>query len=84
MMDIHGTISKNKTLKANFSKTLEIDGKIVHPANDVYKGSYIVTPSEDVQILHTEGLVMNDDVTIDKIPDNYGLITWNGTILTVS
>ena len=83
-MEIHGNITKIKTIEADFSKSLELDGKLVHPAKDTYKGSYNVTPSNIVQILHTEGLVMNDDVTIEKIPDNYGLITWNGTVLTVS
>ena len=27
---------------------------------------------------------MTDDVTIKPIPQNYGLITWNGSFLTVS
>lgn len=83
-MEIQATLIRDKTIHADFSKGLDIDGKIVHPAKDIYNGSYVVTPSKQTQILKTEGLVMNDDVVIEKVPDNYGLISWNGFILTVS
>ena len=49
-----------------------------------YTGTYTVTPTNTTQILNTSGLVMNDNVTIDPIPSNYGLITYNGGIITVS
>lgn len=83
-MEIQATLIRDKTIHADFSTSLDIDGKIVHPAQNIYNGSYIVTPSTQTQILETEGLVMNDDVIIEKIPDNYGLISWNGFVLTVS
>lgn len=49
-----------------------------------YEGEYHVTPSASTQTLLTEGLRMTQNVTIDPIPSNYGLITWNGSIITVS
>lgn len=49
-----------------------------------YAGPYIITPSEDTQVLNTTGLKMTDNVTVEPIPENYGLITWNGSVLTVS
>ena len=49
-----------------------------------YTGEYEVTPSEETQVLITKHLRMTDNVTINPIPSNYGLITWNGSILTVS
>ncbi len=49
-----------------------------------YEGSYSVTPSASEQILETEGLRMTQNVTINPIPSNYGLITWNGSVITVS
>ena len=49
-----------------------------------YTGEYIVTPSQETQILAATGMRMTNDVTIDPIPSNYGLITWNGSIITVS
>ena len=51
---------------------------------DPYTGSYTVTPAAEEQILATRGLRMTDDITIAPIPDNYGLITWSGSVLTVS
>ena len=51
---------------------------------DPFEGPYAVTPAAEAQVLHTEGLSMTGDVTINPIPSNYGLITWNGTYLTVS
>jgi hypothetical protein len=49
-----------------------------------YDGPYEVTPSAEAQTLDTSGLVMTDSVTVNPIPSNYGLITWNGATLTVS
>lgn len=49
-----------------------------------YKGEYEVTPSAETQTLETQGLTLNENITIKPIPSNYGLITWDGSILTVS
>ena len=51
---------------------------------DPYEGSYEVTPSATAQVLATGGHTMTADIVIDPIPSNYGLITWNGSTLTVS
>lgn len=49
-----------------------------------YTGEYTVTPSAETQTLETNGLRMTDNITINPIPSNYGLITWNGSTITVS
>ena len=49
-----------------------------------YEGAYTVTPSQVAQVLATNGKVMTGDLTVEPIPQNYGLITWNGSILTIS
>lgn len=49
-----------------------------------YTGPYEVTPTRETQVLGTAGRRMASDVTIAPIPQNYGLITWNGATLTVS
>ena len=51
---------------------------------DPYTGPFEVTPSGETQVLNTSGLMMPQSVTINPIPSNYGLITWNGSTLTVS
>ena len=54
------------------------------PWPDEYTGAYEVTPTQSTQILNTADLVMSDNVVINPIPSNYGLVTWNGSVLTVS
>lgn len=49
-----------------------------------YEGVVSVTPSADLQVLQTKDLRMTDDITINPIPQNYGLITYNGSTITVS
>lgn len=49
-----------------------------------YTGEYEVTPSAETQTLDTAGLRLTRSITVNPIPQNYGLITWNGAFLTVS
>ena len=51
---------------------------------DVYDGAYEVTPSSDTQVLETGAKLMTQNVTVNPIPSNYGLITYNGSFITVS
>lgn len=54
------------------------------PPPQPYEGDYVVTPTQSTQTLSTAGMKMTGNVTINPIPNNYGLITWNGSIITVS
>lgn len=49
-----------------------------------YQGPYEVTPSQQTQTLGTAGHELSQNITINPIPSNYGLITYNGAYLTVS
>lgn len=49
-----------------------------------YHGAYTITPSSEPQVLDTDTLILDDNITINPIPSNYGLITWDGTKITVS
>ena len=51
---------------------------------EIYSGPYVVTPSGQTQTLSTENRILTQDVVVNPIPNNYGLITWNGTVITVS
>ena len=51
---------------------------------EAYIGEYEVTPSSETQTLDTTGKRMTRPVVVNPIPNNYGLITWNGSFLTVS
>lgn len=51
---------------------------------DGYSGQTVITPTQNEQVLATAGLVVAENIIINPIPSNYGLITWDGSTLTVS
>ena len=68
----------DSNLKAEFSPYIEV------PVADYYSGPYEVTPSENTQLIDCGGLVALRDIVVNPIPSNWGKITWNGSVLTVS
>ena len=50
----------------------------------IYDGAVSVTPSAETQTLRTENKSLMSDIIINPIPNNYGLITWDGSTITVS
>ena len=54
------------------------------PTQSDYDGPYEITPTNQAQILSTADKVLEADIVIEPIPSNYGLITWNGTVINVS
>lgn len=59
-------------------------GTVIEILPDVYQGEYEITPSAEAQIIPAGGMNLARDITVNPIPQNYGLITWNGSYLTVS
>lgn len=53
-------------------------------AVDEYSGPYEFTPGNAPQVVEIANKKATADITIGPIPDNYGLITWDGSTLTVS
>ncbi len=51
---------------------------------DVYEGAYEFTPTDEPQTIAIENKRATQNITINPIPSNYGLITWDGATLTVS
>ena len=49
-----------------------------------YEGSYEFTPSSQTQYAPTAFMTCLGDIKINPIPSNYGLITYDGTVITVS
>ena len=50
----------------------------------VYDGATELTPSAETQVLQTNQYALRSNIVVNPIPSNYGLITWNGSTLTVS
>lgn len=72
------------TLSESVFVDIGFDGVTYPVYPETYKGAYNVVPSMERQVLNTESLTMTDDVVVEKIPECYGLITWNGSFLRVS
>lgn len=51
---------------------------------DPFTGDYEITPSSETQTLLTKNLRMTDNVVINPVPSNYGLVTWDGSVITIS
>lgn len=85
--ELSGTLTSPGTISGSLSGSKTIAGELTIPSAVLppsYEGEYEVTPSEETQTLATDSLYMRGNITINPIPSNYGLITWNGSTLTVS
>lgn len=76
-------------LDGELSLDLQLDGEfgvVIGGGGDlpVYTGEITVTPTQETQVLETADHSVLDNITINPIPHNYGLITWDGSALTVS
>lgn len=80
-MNVYGELTGTLTSPGRISGTLTVPEYVLPPA---YTGTYEVTPSAETQTLETDTFYMNGNITINPIPNNYGLITWDGSTLTVS
>ena len=77
--DLQAVFIDASSLAAEFGDVIEVDKHI-----NQYEGPYEVTPTQDTQILSTAMKMAVEDIVINPIPSNYGLITWDGSVLTVS
>lgn len=85
MDKLYGRLVSVGSLSGTLSGENTISGELApfKPSGN-YHGETVVTPSSETQVLETAGKTLKDDITINPIPSNYGLITWNGSTLTVS
>lgn len=64
--------------------SLKIGGSMYAVGPPRYEGPYEVTPSQSEQVLPTEGKHTLENIVVQPIPWYYGLITYNGSTITVS
>ena len=88
MLILDGELKMVTMLDGEMSANIVLDGEatiVTEYSNyDEYTGVVDVTPSDVEQTLATNGLLMRSNITIQPIPSNYGLITWNGRGILVS
>lgn len=64
---------------------VKIEGEVIAGAGgEAYTGAYEATPTQATQTFATSGKVMANNFVVNPIPQNYGLITYNGFNITVS
>lgn len=83
-------IGDTVVLDGDLSLIIPADGesgivtKVIGQDLPTYTGVTEVTPTTTEQVLDTSNKVVTRNIVINPIPSNYGLITWNGSTLTVS
>ena len=85
--ELTGTLTKAQTLSGLLSATQGIEGQLTIPSAVLppsYEGTVEVTPGAEAQTLETANFYMRDNIIINPIPNNYGLITYNGSTITIS
>lgn len=73
-------------IQGELSASATLQGELTVPSSSsaVYKGAYEFTPTRETQVISIDHKEALQDITINPIPQNYGLITYNGSVLTVS
>ena len=71
-------------LTNEYDYDVEMSSTITLINGDTYYGEYTFTPTTSTQIAQTSGKTLSSNITINPIPSNYGLITYNGSTITVS
>ena len=85
-----GDLNLSLTENAGATVNLIEDGEFgiiteVHTGDlPYYTGPTTITPGPTAQTLSTAERVVAENIIINPIPTNYGLIGWNGAYITVS
>lgn len=82
-----GALSAVGRLDATLSGVQSLTATLSLPqavAVDEYSGPYEFTPGNAPQVVAIANKKATADITIAPVPQNYGLITWDGSTLTVS
>lgn len=77
-MNFRISFTSDGDFAADFNPVIEV------PVTDYYEGDYELTPTQETQVIPIIGKTARRNITVAPIPSNYGLITWNGAVLTVS
>ena len=71
-------------IETNIPIQVGVETPIVASIVPEYDGDYDITPTSTTQVFQTNGKKITHDFIVEPIPSNYGLITWDGSTITVS
>lgn len=84
---ISGSLQRVGIITGTITGVANVSGNIAMPTiitPETYDGQYDYTPTANEQVVEIAGLMARENIVIHPIPNNYGLITWDGATLTVS
>lgn len=81
---MRGTLSGAARVSGTLGTTQGLSGTLDTPQGGgvPYTGEYVFTPSEVTQEAPTQGLLMEHNVIVEPIPENYARMSWNGSVVT--
>lgn len=77
------TYEPMRTDRVILSKGQFITGNIKLLGVPTYSGPTEITPTEADQIVEVKDLLPAENITVKRIPNNYGRIEWNGSYITI-
>ena len=72
-------VADNVVIQTDVATTINVAEKV-----PTYDGSYEFTPSDSEQVIQIEDKKATANIVINPIPEGWGKITWDGSVLTVS
>lgn len=66
----------------SFDSGFNVDYSQMHEAGD-YMGEYNFTPTNETQEIPTADKTLTQNIIINPIPSNYGLVSYDGSILSI-
>lgn len=85
--ELIGKLKSSGQLSGFLNAQKGISGMLTIPSAvgvETYDGPYEFTPTQQTQTVDIAQKMATADIAINPIPSNYGLITYNGSIITVS
>lgn len=79
---IESGLNQSVSIVQPLKQYVDVISNIIHP--ETYADVTEVIPNKQTQVLQTSGKMLLENVIVKPIPNNYGLIMWNGSFLTVS
>ena len=80
---LSGQLASRHALSGTLAPVQSVSGTLAI-GEKPYAGPMTITPTTSAQTIPIANRRVTQDIIVEAIPNNYGLISWDGSILTVS